>query len=251
MNQLPSKCPSSNGLFIPRSRSLEITSLALWQEKVSYIKLVKSEKGLGFSLIDYQHNQFTPLSKTMIVIRALVPSGVAQTDGRLMPGQRLVSINETSLDPDIKIKKNKDKTLKSTETLCFNDYNLDQGLDLLKFTVRILKSLPCDKIVRLGVQKPLPYPEAIGTKRISRAKSQHIPRTKKDAKKDPAEKSYQTVKNFISTEPLQRKKKKKNLKRRKKIITTSQYDLKSEDESEILTECEDRPNKTYELLKYI
>lgn len=244
MNNMPSKCPSSSGLFIPRSRSLEITSLALWQEKVSYIKLIKSDKGLGFSLIDYQHNQFTPLSKTMIVIRALVPSGVAQVDGRLMPGQRLVSINEISLDPDITIKK-KDKPARSTEALSFNN-NFEQGLDLLKFTVAILKSLPCDKIVRLGVQKPLPYPEAIGKR--SRAKSQNIPRAKKDSKKERLAEKSVPVKSFVSTEPLPRKKKKKNLKRRKKI-TSSQYDLKSEDESEILTECEEKPNKTQELLK--
>lgn len=73
-----------------RSRSLELNGLALWNKRVVYINLCKNEKGLGFSLIDYQQDPFNPLSKTMIVIRALVPNGVAQLDGRLMPGQRLV-----------------------------------------------------------------------------------------------------------------------------------------------------------------
>lgn len=74
-----------------RSRSLELNGLALWNKRVNYISLCKSERGLGFSLIDYQQDPFNPLSKTMIVVRALVPNGVAQLDGRLMPGQRLVS----------------------------------------------------------------------------------------------------------------------------------------------------------------
>lgn len=73
-----------------RSRSLELNGLALWNKRVNYISLCKGERGLGFSLIDYQQDPFNPLSKTMIVIRALVPNGVAQLDGRLMPGQRLV-----------------------------------------------------------------------------------------------------------------------------------------------------------------
>ena len=34
-------------------------------------------------------------------------------------------------------------------------------VDLLKYTVNLLKSIPVGKTVRLGVQKPLPYPDAI------------------------------------------------------------------------------------------
>ncbi len=53
----------------------------------------------------------------IIVIRALVPNGVAQLDGRLVPGQRLISINELNLNGD------------------------DTKNDLLKVAVEYLKSL--------------------------------------------------------------------------------------------------------------
>lgn len=34
----------------------------------------------------------------MIVIRSLVPSGVAEQDGRLLPGDRLMYVNSTNLE---------------------------------------------------------------------------------------------------------------------------------------------------------
>ena len=34
----------------------------------------------------------------MIVIRSLVPGGVAEYDGRLHPGDRLMSVNDTDLE---------------------------------------------------------------------------------------------------------------------------------------------------------
>ena len=72
-----------------KSRSLEpLTNLAMWSGEVLVIELVKSERGLGFSILDYQD----PMNKeqTVIVIRSLVPGGVAQQDGRLIPGDRLM-----------------------------------------------------------------------------------------------------------------------------------------------------------------
>lgn len=36
--------------------------------------------------------------ETVIVIRSLVPGGVAEKDGRLIPGDRLVGVNGTSLE---------------------------------------------------------------------------------------------------------------------------------------------------------
>jgi len=36
--------------------------------------------------------------KTVIVIRSLVPSGVAEQDGRLLPGDRLMYVNTTNLE---------------------------------------------------------------------------------------------------------------------------------------------------------
>ena len=51
-----------------KSRSLEpLTSLAMWSDEVLAIELVKAEKGLGFSILDYQD----PMNKeeTVVVIR--------------------------------------------------------------------------------------------------------------------------------------------------------------------------------------
>ena len=36
--------------------------------------------------------------ETVIVIRSLVPGGVAQVDGRLVPGDRLVFVNDVNLE---------------------------------------------------------------------------------------------------------------------------------------------------------
>lgn len=37
-------------------------------------------------------------AKTVIVIRSLVPNGVAEQDGRLLPGDRLMFVNTTNLE---------------------------------------------------------------------------------------------------------------------------------------------------------
>lgn len=37
-------------------------------------------------------------AKTVIVIRSLVPSGEAEQDGRLLPGDRLMYVNATNLE---------------------------------------------------------------------------------------------------------------------------------------------------------
>lgn len=37
-------------------------------------------------------------AKTVIVIRSLVPHGVAEQDGRLLPGDRLMYVNTTNLE---------------------------------------------------------------------------------------------------------------------------------------------------------
>jgi hypothetical protein len=140
-----------------RSRSLELDGLSLWNKKVEHISLVKGEKGLGFSLIDYQQDPHNPLAKTMIVIRALVPNGVAQQDGRLMPGQRLVSINDVKLDEDYLIENGSSHRLNTATSSASLHRPI---IDVLKFTVDLLKSINVGCIVRLGVQNPLPYPDA-------------------------------------------------------------------------------------------
>lgn len=62
----------------------------------------------------------------MIVIRSLVPGGVAQLDGRLIPGDRLLFVNDINLE----------------------NASLDQA-------VQALKGAP-KGMVKIGVAKPLP-----------------------------------------------------------------------------------------------
>jgi multiple PDZ domain protein len=77
--------------------SLIITlGLAMWSSQPQIIELLKGERGLGFSILDYQ-DPLDP-NDTLIVIRSLVPGGVAQLDGRLIPGDRLLFVNETRLE---------------------------------------------------------------------------------------------------------------------------------------------------------
>ncbi|XP_004526207.1 patj homolog isoform X2 [Ceratitis capitata] len=108
-----------------KSRSLEpLTGLAMWSSEPQIIELVKGDRGLGFSILDYQD----PLDSndTLIVIRSLVPGGVAQMDGRLIPGDRLLFVNSINLE----------------------NASLDQA-------VQALKGAP-KGVVRIGVAKPLP-----------------------------------------------------------------------------------------------
>ncbi|KAM7377385.1 hypothetical protein PAMA_013935 [Pampus argenteus] len=70
--------------------------LAMWELEIQNIELEKGEGGLGFSILDYQ-DPLDP-AKTVIVIRSLVPTGVAEQDGRLLPGDRLMYVNTTNLE---------------------------------------------------------------------------------------------------------------------------------------------------------
>lgn len=64
-----------------KSRSLEpLTGLAMWSSQPHIIELFKGDRGLGFSILDYQDPMNA--ADTVIVIRSLVPGGVAQQDGR-------------------------------------------------------------------------------------------------------------------------------------------------------------------------
>ena len=64
--------------------------------------------------------------ESVIVIRSLVPGGIAQADGRIVPGDRLLFVNATDL----------------------SNANLEQA-------VGTLKSTPAG-LVRLGIAKPVP-----------------------------------------------------------------------------------------------
>ncbi|XP_045568838.1 patj homolog [Salmo salar] len=98
--------------------------LAMWERDSQVIELVKGEEGLGFSILDYQDPEDD--SKTVLVIRSLVPGGVADSDGRLLPGDRLMSVNDVDL-------------VRST---------LERAVHVLKTTGY--------GVVRIGVAKPLP-----------------------------------------------------------------------------------------------
>ncbi|XP_011266396.1 uncharacterized protein LOC105257462 isoform X2 [Camponotus floridanus] len=126
-----------------KSRSLEpLTGLAMWSSEPQIIELVKGERGLGFSILDYQ-DPMNP-NETVIVIRSLVPGGVAQVDGQLIPGDRLLFVNDIGLE----------------------NATLDQA-------VQALKGAP-KGTVRIGVAKPLPIPDSIVQKvtpKMKRSKS--------------------------------------------------------------------------------
>ncbi|NWJ06976.1 INADL protein, partial [Crypturellus undulatus] len=70
--------------------------LALWSPDVKVIQLEKDKNGLGFSILDYQ-DPLDPM-RTAIVISSLVAGGVAERGGELLPGDRLVFVDEKSLD---------------------------------------------------------------------------------------------------------------------------------------------------------
>ncbi|NXB80618.1 INADL protein, partial [Donacobius atricapilla] len=70
--------------------------LALWSPDVKVIELQKDKNGLGFSILDYQ-DPLDPAG-TAIVISSLVAGGVAERGGQILPGDRLVFVNEKCLD---------------------------------------------------------------------------------------------------------------------------------------------------------
>ncbi|MCJ8737698.1 hypothetical protein PDJAM_G00027050 [Pangasius djambal] len=97
--------------------------LALWSPEVHVLELEKGERGLGFSILDYQDPLDT--TRSVIVIRSLVAGGVAECNGGLLPGDQLVFVNDTYLDT------------------C----SLSQAVD-------VLKAVP-PGMVYLGIRKPL------------------------------------------------------------------------------------------------
>ncbi|XP_074053616.1 multiple PDZ domain protein isoform X6 [Macrotis lagotis] len=106
------------------TEEMQGSSLAMWETNIQHIELEKGSIGLGFSILDYQ-DPVDP-ARTVIVIRSLVPGGIAEKDGRLLPGDRLMFVNEV---------------------------NLENGS--LEEAVQALKGAPSGT-VRIGVTKPLP-----------------------------------------------------------------------------------------------
>lgn len=60
-------------------------------------------------------------------------------------------------------------------------------VDLLKYTVNLLKSIPVGKTVRLGVQKPLPYPDAIDASPFGDEPPQSQPNQKRESSEERGE----------------------------------------------------------------
>ncbi|XP_072008789.1 multiple PDZ domain protein isoform X3 [Engystomops pustulosus] len=108
----------------PSVEDTQGSPLAMWETEIQNIELEKGSLGLGFSILDYQ-DPIDPAS-TVIVIRSLVPGGVAEEDGRLLPGDRLMFVN---------------------------DINLEHAS--LEEAVQALKGAPIGT-VNIGVAKPLP-----------------------------------------------------------------------------------------------
>lgn len=152
---------------------------------IFFLELVKGERGLGFSILDYQ-DPLRP-SHTLVVIRSLVPGGVAQQDGRLIPGDRLLFVNDQVsllfvsflIDTIQRI-----YFVVKTQFLGFcNRYHSKQFSQVLRFfrfllseyiqlmfvqnlenasleqAVAALKGAPRG-VVRIGVAKPLPLADA-------------------------------------------------------------------------------------------
>ena len=80
-------------------------------------------------------------SDTVIVIRSLVPGGAAQLDGRLIPGDRLMSVNDVHLE----------------------NATLDEA-------VQALKGAPMGA-VRIGVAKPLPLAADTSSSQVGEAEA--------------------------------------------------------------------------------
>ncbi|XP_059197112.1 LOW QUALITY PROTEIN: inaD-like protein [Centropristis striata] len=105
----------------------EEEELAQWSPDVQVLELQKErDKGLGFSILDYQD----PLDpgRCVMVIRSLVPGGSAERHGALLPGDQLVSVNQNQLDL----------------------LSLSQAVEVLKAAA--------PGAVRLGIRKPLVVP---------------------------------------------------------------------------------------------
>lgn len=80
-----------------RSKSMEqVSGLALWNTDIVYVDIEKTDKGFGFSILDYQDPLDT--DGTVIVVRGLIPGGSAEQTCAIFPGDRLVCVNEHSLE---------------------------------------------------------------------------------------------------------------------------------------------------------
>lgn len=81
---------------LQKSKSVEnVSGIALWTDEITWVSLEKTEKGFGFSILDYQD----PLDceSTVIVVRGLIPGGAAENANLIFPGDRIISVNSHDL----------------------------------------------------------------------------------------------------------------------------------------------------------
>ncbi|XP_066453825.1 inaD-like protein isoform X2 [Eleutherodactylus coqui] len=97
--------------------------LTLWSPEVDVVELGKDKRGLGFSILDYE-DPLDP-ARTVIVVQSLLAGGVAEESGQILPGDRLVFVNDSFMD----------------------NVSLEEA-------VQILTSVPPGR-VRIGICKPL------------------------------------------------------------------------------------------------
>ncbi|XP_069837438.1 inaD-like protein isoform X2 [Dendropsophus ebraccatus] len=97
--------------------------LTLWSPDVDVVELEKDKRGLGFSILDYE-DPLDP-ARTVIVVQSLLAGGVAEESGEILPGDRLVFVNDSFMD----------------------NASLEEA-------VQILTSVPPGR-VRIGICKPL------------------------------------------------------------------------------------------------
>jgi multiple PDZ domain protein len=66
-----------------------------WSDKIDEVLLEKLDEKIGFSILDYQDPE-NPTA-TVVVVRSVVPGSVADKDGRIALGDRLMYVNDTDL----------------------------------------------------------------------------------------------------------------------------------------------------------
>ncbi|XP_055943056.1 multiple PDZ domain protein-like [Argiope bruennichi] len=117
-------------------RSLEIlSSLATWSSEPHFIDLVKGDDGLGFSIVEYKDNAVPNIQdENVIIVWSLVPGAAAQKDGRLLPGDRLLSVNNIN----------------------FRHTNFEMAQQVLKHVPK--------GVVRLGIAKPITLSKSVPAK---------------------------------------------------------------------------------------
>ncbi|KAM3914662.1 inaD-like protein [Leptodactylus fuscus] len=115
--------PAADLTLIQEADNDDEEELTLWSPEIEVVELEKDKRGLGFSILDYE-DPLDP-ARTVIVVQSLLAGGVAEESGQILPGDRLVFVNDSFMD----------------------NASLEEA-------VQILTSAPLGR-VRIGICKPL------------------------------------------------------------------------------------------------